>query len=271
MVLQFYDNLLAYNPARARIVLLEKKIPYKTHHLNLFRGDQFAPAYVRINPNAWAPTMIDPEHDKILYDSKQVAVYVDNVDGKPLGGDKVDRKLVDEWVELTSEWDGNVFYRSTMPENMVTLFEDLKAYNIQTVENYKSSNPDLKDLYDTKIEALKKSATPEEIETSHNQVKAMIEKAHKTLSAENSKFLAGSEYSLADALFTVVLVRVVQSKGSQKYMDPYPSIKKYYGEMRKRPTFEPAFGSIFSSSAGVLAILPTLFWIQTSKLFKKKL
>ena len=42
-------------------MLEELGLPYKTHAINIGKGDQFAPEFIAINPNSKIPAIVDSE------------------------------------------------------------------------------------------------------------------------------------------------------------------------------------------------------------------
>ena len=62
---------------KVRMVLFEKGLDWENHSVDLFKGEQFDPAYLKLNPKAVVPTLI---HDgKVLNDSTLIAEYIDQV------------------------------------------------------------------------------------------------------------------------------------------------------------------------------------------------
>ena len=58
-----------------RLVLEEKAIPYEEIDLNLQKGDQFDPDYLKLNPKAVVPTVI---HDwRVIRESTLICEYLD--------------------------------------------------------------------------------------------------------------------------------------------------------------------------------------------------
>jgi len=48
--LVFYDFVLAYFPARVRLLLSEKGLPYQHNHLNVLKCDNLKIEFAKINP-----------------------------------------------------------------------------------------------------------------------------------------------------------------------------------------------------------------------------
>ena len=44
--------------AKVRFALGEKGIPWEGHYIDILKGDQFAPEYLKLNPKAVVPTLV---------------------------------------------------------------------------------------------------------------------------------------------------------------------------------------------------------------------
>jgi glutathione S-transferase len=74
-VLELYHNDMSVCSAKVRLVLAEKNLDAKLHHLNLRKGDQLAPEYLKLNPNGVVPTLV---HDgRPVIESTLIAEYLD--------------------------------------------------------------------------------------------------------------------------------------------------------------------------------------------------
>ena len=61
--------------AKVRIVLAEKSLPWEGIYVDILRGDQFDPAYVKLNSKAVVPTLV---HDgKVIIESTVICEYLD--------------------------------------------------------------------------------------------------------------------------------------------------------------------------------------------------
>ena len=49
------------NGRKVSIMLEECKLPYRVHTIDIMQGEQFAPAYLAINPNGKIPSIVDPD------------------------------------------------------------------------------------------------------------------------------------------------------------------------------------------------------------------
>jgi len=63
--------------AKVRLVLAEKSVPWEGIYVDILRGDQFDPAYMKLNPKAVVPTLV---HDgKVIVESAVICEYLDEV------------------------------------------------------------------------------------------------------------------------------------------------------------------------------------------------
>ena len=75
-MIDFYDNDMSVCAQKVRLVLYEKDVSFERHHLNLRAGDQFKPDYLKLNPNAVVPTLVDRGHTVI--ESTVIIEYLDD-------------------------------------------------------------------------------------------------------------------------------------------------------------------------------------------------
>lgn len=72
-MIQFYYNT-GPNPAKVALFLEEAGLPYEPIPVDTRLGDQFAPAFTAINPNAKAPALVDGE--AVVFDSNAILLYL---------------------------------------------------------------------------------------------------------------------------------------------------------------------------------------------------
>ena len=72
-MIQFYF-MPAPNPAKVALMLEETGLPYEAIPVDGRKGQQFAPAYLAINPNAKAPSIVDGE--ATVFDSNAILLYL---------------------------------------------------------------------------------------------------------------------------------------------------------------------------------------------------
>src|ERR687884_2066371 len=103
-MLELYHSVNSVCAQKVRIVLAEKGLEYREHLMTL-RGDQFDPAYMKLNPNAVVPTIV---HDgRPVIESSVILYYLDEAFPQPplMPADprlrarvRMYNKLIDEYV-----------------------------------------------------------------------------------------------------------------------------------------------------------------------------
>jgi GST-like protein len=80
------------NGRKVSIMLEELGLPYQVHPINIGKDEQFAPGYLKINPNGKIPSIVDPEGPDgkpiALMESGAILIYLARKTGKllPEGG-----------------------------------------------------------------------------------------------------------------------------------------------------------------------------------------
>ena len=74
--IRLYESPTSSNCQRVKIVLEEKKLPYETVRIDLKKGEQKYPDYLKINPYGKVPAILDG--DTVVYESCIIAEYLDD-------------------------------------------------------------------------------------------------------------------------------------------------------------------------------------------------
>ena len=82
-MLHLYHHGSSVCAAKVRLVLAEKGLEWTGTYIDILKGEQFAPDYVKLNPKAVVPTLI---HDgKVITESTLICEYLDDAfPDKPL-------------------------------------------------------------------------------------------------------------------------------------------------------------------------------------------
>jgi GSH-dependent disulfide-bond oxidoreductase len=83
------------NPLKVALMLEETGLPYELHKVDTFKGEQHAPGFRKINPNAKVPVIIDGA--ATVFDSNAILVYLAEKTGM-FGGQGADRAAVLSWL-----------------------------------------------------------------------------------------------------------------------------------------------------------------------------
>ena len=90
------------NGQRAAVALEECGLPYRVHTLELMKGEQRTPEFLKLNPAGAIPVIVDPEGPGgapiTLAQSGAIAIYAAEKTGKFLPRDPVRRALAFQWL-----------------------------------------------------------------------------------------------------------------------------------------------------------------------------
>lgn len=265
--LVLYSFPLAYNPAKARLAMVEKGVAATVKNVHLFNGESLSPSYMKINPNASAPTLV--AGDKVITESADIVRYFDSLGDGPLGGAAVDKALVSEWIKEADMFDGNLFFAAFGPDSISKVLGPLQQYKMKVAEAEAQRHPELADAYNKKIQSMKaagaESSDAAKVEANQQVLLGLLDKAETQLG--KTKFLAGDAYSMADVVMTPALFRIHTVKKDTELIGPRPKVGEWYGRVKQRPSFKEVFGPAESPLTAAKLLVPSLIKAKLANLF----
>lgn len=95
-------SLATPNGQKVGIALEEMNLPYSAHLVNIGKGDQFKPEFVRINPNSKIPAIVDPDGPDgqpiTIFESGAILVYLAEKSGQFLAQEPRARIETLQWL-----------------------------------------------------------------------------------------------------------------------------------------------------------------------------
>ena len=217
---------------KARLALAEKGVSFDSKLLTL-RGDQFDPAYMKLNPNAVVPTLVH--------------------DGRIIGESTVIMHYIDEVFPGTSLMPADPFERSKA--RMITKLMDEHVHMSCVTLTFATANrAHLASMSPAEMEAeLAKTPDPRRSEIKRQVVRLGLDtpivadalrqqqKLHNQIEAamQRGPYLAGVSYSLADAAATPYIWRLEKLKLAPMW-EHQPGVAAWYERIRERPSFKTA-------------------------------
>jgi glutathione S-transferase len=239
-MLELYHNINSVCAQKVRMALEEKGVEVKEHLLTL-RGDQFDPAYMKLNPNAVVPTLV---HDGTpIIESSSILYYLDEAvpgpalmpkDPKLRHRVRAYNKLIDEYVHNSCT---TLTFATAFRPRLMQLTKEQ-----QEAEYAKSPSKKRADLKrDVITHGLNSGYVLEAIDN-HEKLLKMIDDSSKS-----GKHLAGDDYSLADAAAIPYILRLELLKLS-KLWDRYPGVAKWWERVKHRPSTDKVIWSRMSEA-----------------------
>ena len=129
------------NPTKVALFLEEAGLDYEPIAIDTRQGDQFAPAYLAVNPNGKVPALVDGE--TVVFDSNAILLYLAEKTGKflPPAGDKARGEML-SWLMFVATGVGPfsgqaVHFKHFAPEKVEYAH---KRYQFETGRHYEILN-----------------------------------------------------------------------------------------------------------------------------------
>ena len=188
------------NGFKLLIALEELGLPYRTHWIDISKGDQKTPAYLAINPNSKIPALHDPDTDTTVFESGAVLMYLAEKTGKLLPASGPSRYATLEWMFFNIGNTGPMF-------GQLGFFAKFA-----------------------------KEKVPMAIERYETEAKRLLGVLDRRLG--ETRYLAGSELTLAD-LINFTWANAGRTFLGIDYA-PYPHLTRWLDELVARPAFVKA-------------------------------
>jgi glutathione S-transferase len=231
-MITLYHGRTSVCSIKARLALAEKDVSFDSRVMTL-RSDQFDPGYMKLNPNAVVPTIV---HDgRVVVESTVIMHYVDEafpgpalMPADPLARSKVRMmtKLMDEYVHL-----------ACMTLTFATANREwLAQMTSQEMEAELAKSPDRKRAEIKRQVVMHGLDTPAVVDAIRQHLKLLdgIEAA-----VQNGPYLAGQQWSLADAAATPYVWRLDKLKLARMW-EECPGVLAWYDRVCSRPSFKAA-------------------------------
>jgi len=224
-MIELYHSVNSVCAQKVRVALAEKGLEYESHLMTL-RGDQFEPAYMKLNPNGVVPTLI---HDgRPLIESSVILYYLEEAFPSPplmprephrRAQVRLVNKLIDEYV-----------HNSCTILTFATAFRPWFAgLSGEEIERRLSKSPLKKRTEykrDVALHGLDSKFAREALEH-HEKLIALIEQA-------GGGWLAGPDFSLADIAALPYVLRLDLLRLSRLW-DARPGVAAWYKRVLDRP------------------------------------
>ncbi|MEO8553520.1 MAG: glutathione binding-like protein [Kofleriaceae bacterium] len=185
------------NGFKLLIGLEELGLPYRTHWVDITKGDQRKPEYIAVNPNSKIPAIVDPDTSTTVFESGAVLIYLAEKAGKLLPASGPARYQTLEWVFFNVGGPGPMF-------GQLGFFAKFAKEKVpMAIERYEAEAKRLLQVLDTRL--------------------------------GETKYLAGSEFTIAD-IINFTWANAGRTFLGLDYA-PYPHLVRWLDELQQRPAF----------------------------------
>lgn len=232
-MLILYDGTTSVCGIKARVTLAEKGLPFESRNVDLRKGEQFAPEYLKLNPNAVVPTLI--HGDAIILESSVIMQYVDEIDadGPSLQPeDPLNRARMRLWLKRIDD----PIHPATGTLTHATAFRP--AFLKKSPEEQKAHFAAMPDpARRARQEAVYRDGLDAPFVANAVRTFDKFVKDAEIALAQND-FLAGPTYSLADAAATPYITRLDALQLLPVWQQDSPRLDAWFDRIRARPSFK---------------------------------
>ena len=97
------------NVRKVVIMLEELELPYELRHVAVFKGEQFTPEFLALNPLGKVPVLVDPKLGRPLAESGAILIHLAEREGRLLPTDPAPRSEVLQWLMVQMASIGPMF------------------------------------------------------------------------------------------------------------------------------------------------------------------
>jgi glutathione S-transferase len=227
---------------KVRLVLKEKGLPWDGKMLDLRRGDQFDQEYRKLNPNAVVPTLV---HDgRVVVESTVIIEYLDEAFPSPplMSAEPYQRALARLWMRKIDDYLHGACATLTFA---IAFRPILLKKSREELEARFAAVPDPV-MRERQRQAVTHGIEAPDARLALRNYAKFISEMEETLA--RTRYLAGDDYSLADAAATPYLHRAEMLAMDRLWTGPRPHVADWYDRMRQRPSFEEGVTRYMSES-----------------------
>jgi len=207
---------------KVRLVLREKDLNPIEHHLNLRAGEALRPEYLALNPNGVVPTLID--HGRAIIESAVICEYLEDAyPGTPLRpADPLDRAEMRLWTMLP---DTGLHQACGILSSAVAFRYQTLALPQEEIERQLAAKPDpkIREFLRMLIEQGTEAPIFAPNVLTYDAIMGKMESA-----LAGRQWLAGEEYSLADAALLPYVQRLVHLQLTDVFLSHRPLVLDWY-------------------------------------------
>lgn len=234
-MITLYHNEMSTCSQKVRLCLAEKGLDWKSHHLDLRAGEQQQDWYVKLNPRAVVPTLVDG--DDVVPESNVIMEYLEERYPAPslMPQHPMGKARVRLWTKQLDEG---------IHDAGISVLSFALAFRHQYLAKGEAGRAVMgKGRVAAKREArediLKNGLASPHFAIALHRMQKLIGDMQAAL--DHHAWLAGDSYSLADAAFTPYLVRL-DHLSLLGMLDGAPHVTDWYRRCQQRSSFESAIG-----------------------------
>lgn len=230
-MIELYHNDMSVCAQKVRFALAEKKLKWEGHHLNLRAGDQQKPAYLKLNPHAVVPTLVD--NDNVIIESTVINEYLDDAFPEPAlhPEDAAGRARMRLW---TKQLDEGVHAATSVISSAIAFRYQKLALGMEELEKFHRKMPDPVKR-ERSWENITKGVESRYFADAVRRFDKLLADMERDLSERT--WLAGKQFSLADIGYAPYVMRLDHLQ-LQFLWDKRPHVPAWYERLQERRAYK---------------------------------
>lgn len=233
-MIELYHNNMSVCSQKVRLALAEKRLQAREHHLNLRAGDQQRPAYTKLNPNAYVPTLV---HDGApIIESAVICEYLEETFPDPalLPTSAAGRAAARLW---TRRADAGVFEACGTISNAIAFRFQWLARSADELARIMQTIPD-RNRRARRQQLLEFGTDAPTFVSAVWTYDKLLSDMERALAGQ--AWLLGDAYSLADLSMTPYINRLAQLELSGMWSPSRPNVAAWLDRVRQRENYRAA-------------------------------
>ena len=234
MALALYHYNSSVCSEKVRMVLHEKGVTdWESHEVDLFNGGQFSPDYLKLNPKAVVPTLVDD--GRVLTESTLIAEYLDDKFAEP------PLKPADAFhraeMRLYSKACDEGLHQGVAVLSYSAMFMDrLRKMPPDKLETHLSRIVDL-DRRDRQTAIYRQGVDAPHVYRGTVAFEKIFQKIDKAL-ADGRPWLIGDQFTLAEINLVPYVARIEYLNMLDIWTADRPKVVDWYRRIQARPSFK---------------------------------
>jgi len=240
-MIELYHNDMSVCAQKVRFALAEKKLAWEGHHLNLRAGDQQKPEYLKLNPNAVVPTLVD--NGTVIIESTVINEYLDDAypEARLKPADAGGRARMRLW---TKQLDDGVHAATSVVSSAIAFRYQKLAIGMEALEEFHKKMPDpvkREKSWENVTKGVESRFFAEAVKRFDRLLGDM------EMALLDHPWLAGNEFSLADVGYAPYITRLDHLQ-LQFLWNKRPHIPAWCDRLRERRSYREALEKWFNAN-----------------------
>ena len=240
-MIELYHNDMSVCAQKVRFALAEKELKWEGHHLNLRAGDQQRPEYLKLNPNAVVPTLVDD--GAVIIESTVINEYLD--DAYPEHRLRpADSRACARMRLWTEQLDEGVHAATSVLSTAIAFRHQKLAMGMEELEKFHKQMPDA-NKRERSWDTITKGVDSIYFAGAVKRFDRLLADMEAALS--QGPWLAGKEFSLGDIGYAPYMTRLDHLQ-LQFLWDKRPHVPAWFERVKERRGYKEGIGKWLNPS-----------------------